>query len=146
MATMKVDNLGSSKAVSDTRRKKAASGKGGEFAQRLKETAGVMETDGAVEDAPVTAVESILSIQEVPDATDEQSRGQARKYGENLLDHLEALRLDLLAGLVPKDRLAALAQTMRAQKCMTDDSRLREIIDEIELRAEVEIAKLTRGI
>jgi hypothetical protein len=146
MATMKVKDLGSSKAISDTRRKKAASGKGGEFAQRLKETAGVAKTDGAVEGAPVSAVESILSVQEFNDATDGRSRGLDRQYGERLLDHLEALRLDLLAGVVPKDRLTTLAQTMRAQKRLTDDPRLREIIDEIELRAEVEIAKLTRGI
>ncbi|MBT4220432.1 MAG: hypothetical protein HOL37_09535 [Rhodospirillaceae bacterium] len=33
---------------------------------------------------------------------------------------------------------------MRAQRRQTEDSKLNEIIDEIELRAEVEIAKLTR--
>jgi len=146
MATMKVKDVGSSKTVSDTRRKKAASGKGGEFAERLKEAAGVAETDSAAEGAPIGAVESILSVQEVNDATDGRSRGLDRQYGERLLDHLEALRLDLLAGVVPKDRLATLARTMRAHKRLTDDSRLREIIDEIELRAEVEIAKLTRDI
>ncbi len=146
MATMKVKGLESTKTASSTRRKKAASGKGGEFAQRLKETAGAAESDAAVEGAPVSTVESILSVQEVGDATDGRSRGLARQYGERLLDHLEALRLDLLGGVVPKDRLAALAQTMRAQKRLTDDPRLREIIDEIELRAEVEIAKLTRDI
>ncbi len=41
-------------------------------------------------------------------------------------------------------KLVDIAQMMRTQRQTTDDPRLNEIIDEIELRAEVEIAKLTR--
>jgi len=39
-----------------------------------------------------------------------------------------------------------LAQSMRQQRRQSDDPQLNQIIDEIELRAEVEIAKLTRVV
>jgi hypothetical protein len=68
----------------------------------------------------------------------------ARAHAEDVLDRLEALRAWILVGAMPKDKLVELAQRLRAQRQRSDDPRLNEIIDEIELRAEVEIAKLTR--
>ena len=64
--------------------------------------------------------------------------------GEDILDPLKGLRLSLLAGSVPKNKVVGIARLMRAQRQAPDDPRLNKIIDEIELRAEVEIAKLTR--
>ena len=49
-------------------------------------------------------------------------------------------------GTVSKDRLADLAQQMRQKMQEIDDPKLIEIINEIELRSEVEIAKLTRNL
>jgi hypothetical protein len=141
---MKITDLGSAKGVATTKRAKAA-GKGGEFAERLKEA--VAAGTGAVVDTPPPAtVESLLAVQEAPDAASERSRGLARRYGHDLLDRLEELRLGLLAGAIPKDRLAAIAQAVRQRRQKTDDPRLNAIIDEIELRCEVEIAKLTRPL
>jgi len=65
---------------------------------------------------------------------------------KELLDKLEDIRLGLLLGAIPKDNLSDLAHRMREKKQQVDDPGLLEIIDEIELRAEVEIAKLTRGV
>jgi hypothetical protein len=91
-------------------------------------------------------VEAILAVQEVPDSTEERSRGLVRKYGDDLLDRLETLRRDVLAGRVPKEGLADLAHALRLQRGKADDPRLNDIIKEIELRAKVEIAKLTRDV
>ncbi|NQV44302.1 MAG: flagellar assembly protein FliX, partial [Rhodospirillales bacterium] len=85
-------------------------------------------------------------VQEVPDSTEERSRGLLMAYGDELLERMEDLRLGLLAGSIPKDELAEMAHRMREKKHQVNDPRLMEIIDEIELRAEVEIAKLTRGV
>ena len=143
---MRVSELGSSKAPAPARRKKATPGKGGAFAVRLREVTGMAEAAGEIGSPPVPAVGSILAIQEVSDATEERSRGLARRYGDTILDRLEELRHDLLMGAMSKDKLAGLAQTMRAKRRTSADPRLNEIIDEIELRAEVEIAKFTRDV
>jgi len=143
---MKISNVGSAKSTPSTTRKKRVSAGDGAFAGELL---GAMETPAPaapVDTHAVGTVEAILAVQEVPDAPEERSRGLARQYGDDLLDRLESLRRDILLGAIPKEKLANLARALRAQRGQTDDPRLKGIIDEIELRAKVEIAKLTRVV
>lgn len=141
---MKVSRVDSSKTVSSAKKAKKSSGTGGLFAERLREAAGTAEAHEVTEPTSIGAVDSVIVVQEAPDSTEQRSRGLSMTYGQGVLDRLEDIRCDLLLGTVPKERLASLAQTMRAQRRQSKDARLNEIIDEIELRAEVEIAKLTR--
>lgn len=141
---MKISNVGSSKAATSAgRKKKTSAAAASEFANELRGTA---ETAAAtpVESAAVGAVESILSVQEVPDATEDHPRRLAQQYADDVLDRLESIRRDLLTGVVSKEKLVDLAQTLRSEKGKTNDPALKGILDEIELRAKVEIAKLTR--
>lgn len=142
---MKVSRTGGTPRVSGTRRAERKQDSD-DFAGHLGggDDTAVGESGGAVASNPSSSVDAILSLQEVPDATDERSRRSTRSHGEDLLERLDALRGWILAGTVPKDKLVELAQRLRAQRRRSDDPRLNEIIDEIELRAEVEIAKLTR--
>ena len=59
-----------------------------------------------------------------------------------MLDELEQIRLGLLLGAIPRARLEQLAQMVRARREQLDDAKLIAILDEIELRAAVELAKL----
>ena len=140
---MKVRDVNGPKGPSQVRRKKSGSG-GGAFAEALREAANTGEGKAVVEAAPVHTVDAVLAVQETDDATERRSRGLVRQYGDTLLDKLDAIRHDLLIGAVPKSKLAELAQSMRAQRARCSDPRLTSIIEEIELRCEVEIAKLTR--
>ena len=47
-----------------------------------------------------------------------------------------------MAGAVPAGRLQALTDMLRVKRESVDDPRLSDLIDEIELRAKVELAKL----
>ncbi len=146
---MKVSNVGPGKNIGRATRKKPASGKGSEFADRLTEVAKDGDAGGVVAMSGVGGVDSILAIQEaaeVPGSTEEWSRRRAQQYGGDLLDRLEDLRHDILTGAVAKEKLVELAKTMRAQRQKSNDPRLNQIIGEIELRAEVELAKLTREV
>ena len=140
---MKISKVGSGKKAAGTSRPNAAAGKGDIFAQHLKEAASTLAAQRISESAAAQPVGSILAVQETPDSTQGRSRGLAMPYGGDLLDHLEDLRRDLLTGAIAKEKLSGLAQKMRAHRRQTDDPRLNAIIDEIELRAEVEIAKMT---
>lgn len=90
--------------------------------------------------APVGAVDGILAAQEVPDSSKGRSRGLARGY--NLLDRLDDIRLGLLMGAIPKAGLLDLRRQVRERRGDVRDPRLAAILDEIELRASVELAKL----
>lgn len=88
-------------------------------------------------------VDSILLLQEVSDATADTAEGKRR--GEELLDRLDQIRHGLLLGEIPRHSLEALeAAVIRTRDAVTDP-RLREILGEIELRARVELAKLSRA-
>lgn len=144
---MKISNVGSTKSASSTTRKKKTSSSGeSDFASELLGATETPEANAPVETHAVGGVESILAVQEVPDAPDERSRGLARQYGDDILDRLEGVRRDLLLGAIPKEKLVDLARALRARQSQTDDPQLKAIIDEIELRAKVEIAKLTRTV
>ncbi len=145
---MKISKVGSSKQAASTKRKKAAA-KSGEFAERVRSTIGTggPESAQSVEGtAAVAGVDAILAVQEVSDSTEGRSRGLLRQYGDDLLNRLDELKLAILTGAIAKDDLAELAQKLRQKRQQSDDPKLNEIIDEIELRAEVEIAKLTRDL
>jgi hypothetical protein len=146
MADMKIDNVGAGRGAAASRKSRKTAASGGSFSDTLKETAESLETGTVGGVGGVSQIGGIISVQEVPDSTEERSRGLLMTHGEDLLSRLDELRLGLLMGAIPKDDLADLAHRMRQKKQQIDDPRLTEIIDEIELRAEVEIAKLTRGV
>jgi hypothetical protein len=69
-------------------------------------------------------------------------REAAGRYGTDLLDRLTALRMEVLEGRVSASRLTALAHAIRKDRAPCGDLRVDEILDAIELRVEVELAKL----
>jgi len=141
---MKVSKVGGPEGPQATR-KKSKTGKTDEtFADNLKETHAPENVAHVVDSSAIGGVESILSMQEVPDATEERARAILKQYGDDLLTRLEDLRHGILAGVYSKEKLTELAQRLRQKRTDSNDPRLNEIIDEIELRAEVEIAKLAR--
>ena len=94
----------------------------------------------------VTAVGSILAAQEIDVDDGLKSRNQLRKYGEDILERLDEIKQNLLIGGNSRDILANLAQTLRMKKSATNDPGLISIINDIELRAAVELAKYTRNL
>ena len=89
---------------------------------------------------PIAALDSILALQGMDDTTDGRSRGL--KHGEHLLDMLDQVRDGLLAGGIPRATLNRLANAVTRRKEQFADPHLQEVLDEIELRAHVELAKL----
>ncbi len=89
---------------------------------------------------PLSPVEVLLSVQEVPDVL--AGRRRAMQRGNSLLDRLEELRLGLLAGTLPRERLSELARLARTTRETVDNPGLAAVLDEIDLRVAVELAKL----
>jgi hypothetical protein len=87
------------------------------------------------------AISPLLNLQEVDDSTSGPSKAKAR--AEDLLDKLDEIRHALLSGGLSESKLNALSQVAQSQRAEVDDPRLAEILDEIDLRAQVELAKLS---
>ena len=116
---------------------KPASGTGSSF--QVSDTG---EVRGAVVSGPgpIGALDSILMLQGLDDSMD--GRGKAVAHGENLLDMLDQVRDGLLAGGVPRATLNRLANAVTRRQEQFNDPKLQGVLDEIELRAHVELAKL----
>ena len=150
---MKVE--GPSKSSATTGAKKAGKAKragGSSFASSLDSSG---STDAVEQTAPaaggmVGAVDALIALQEVesPDAADADSGAsgdreqRARKWGADMLDGLEEIRVGLLLGRIPRHRLTEIADAASRGKTQSNDPRLAAILEEIEVRALVELAKL----
>ena len=86
-----------------------------------------------------TAIDSLISAQEVSEFA--VGRRRAVERGRDLLDQLDAVRVALIAGAIPKQRLEQLVATLAAKHTSLADPGLAAVLDEIELRARVELAK-----
>ena len=93
--------------------------------------------------APLAAVESILTLQGMDDSTSGRSKGL--QQGEVLLGLLDQVRDGLLSGGIPRSTLNRLANAVGRRHENFADPKLQGVLDEIELRARVELAKLEQA-
>lgn len=92
--------------------------------------------------ASISALDTLLALQGADSSTSEEAAKKARKRASDLLDHLDKIKVGLLTGELPKSTLQQLAQTIATHREQALDPKLAEILDEIDLRAQVEMAKL----
>jgi hypothetical protein len=120
-------------------RKDGKSKSAGGFADNLR-----TEDDApaaAVSAAPaLTGISALMALQEVPDAMAGRKRAVAR--GNQLLDRLDDLKRGMLLGRIGADKLGDLARLAAQSATEVEDPGLRDVLQEIELRARVELAKL----
>jgi hypothetical protein len=90
-------------------------------------------------------IDALLGLQEVSDEHPRRSRRQALARGNDILDRLERLKLDILSGRVPPNALRELSEMVRQTRQGVDDETVAAVLDEIRLRAEVELAKIARS-
>lgn len=88
--------------------------------------------------APMTGIDVLLALQAVEDPR--FAKRKAVRRGRSLLDALEDIRVDLLLGQVSEERLGQLL-TMLSQARERSEPELDAVIDDIELRVRVELAK-----
>lgn len=141
---MKVSKTSGPKGPDSTRKKSKTSDDGSGFADALKSASGAEATEKSQTTSSVGHIDAIFAVQQTADATDHKSRGLMMNYGNEMLDRLEQLRVSILNGAVSKDRLQDMARRLRERTSNSDDPRLNDLINDIELRVEVEIAKLRR--
>jgi hypothetical protein len=131
---MKVNGPSEIKSNAISRRKKTAGG--GDFSVGM---GGASETDaaqGVARTVPVTSLDSLLALQEVGERD-----ARPFKRGEETLDLLDDIRHGLLMGGIPLSKMTALTRVIAGERGHVSDPELAQILDEIDLRAQVELAK-----
>ena len=88
----------------------------------------------------ISSVDAVIGMQEITD--DNKDERGAKNRANLILDKLEDIRMGLLLGEIPKSNLEELSKVLQVARENSVDSKLLEIIDDIELRAKIELAKL----
>jgi len=143
---MKVEGPGGVRGGSSVRRTGKSGGTSrSDFAKQV--SAGDEDeasTRGVGATAGLSGVMGVLAIQEVDEVDDAAKRAsRGKKRAQEMLDKLDEIRLGLLSGELTADRVVELARTVQSRRVEVDDPKLAEILDAIDLRAQVELAKLT---
>ena len=93
--------------------------------------------------AGVNSIGALLALQDVEGPLERRRRSVNR--AGRILDRLDALKIGMLEGGVSRGNLGGLMEAVRDQRAATDDPGLEGVLDEIELRAAVELAKFERA-
>lgn len=137
----KVNDVNKAKDLAPGKVKKSTGG--ADFSSYLKETA--KSGSAPVSGMSGIAVADAIFAAQLADGVEERERKKKQiKRGFTLLDKLEEIRQALLGGYISVDRLIEISRFVKEQGTTGSDPRLDEIIAEIELRVEVELAKLTK--
>lgn len=139
-----IEKVGYSKPVNATRNvRRTGSTDGVAFANALSAAEGADGVSAANAVGSIAALggaTGLIGIQEVND--EEMHRRKAVKRGRLTLEALEKLRDGLLLGELPLSTLRSLEKLVEQERASTHDPSLTAILDDIELRAAVELAKL----
>lgn len=135
-----VDTLGIGKA--GPIKKKASASSGGDFGALIdgEEEAITSSTSGLSGLSPVASLAGLLAVQEA--STELETIQQRIEQGHELLDSLDQLRHGLLEGRISATTTKRLADQLRQEKSIVSDPQLLEILEDIDIRAQVELAKL----
>ena len=139
-----VEKVGYTRPVTTARPvKRTGNVSGPGFADALAAAEGVSGAEGIEATGSIGAISAmggLLGAQEVDER--EARRRQAAKRGRLTLDVLSNLRDALLMGSLPLATLRSLEKLVAQEREAVDDPTLLSILNEIEVRAAVELAKL----
>ncbi|HEY5237938.1 MAG TPA: flagellar assembly protein FliX [Rhizomicrobium sp.] len=133
---------GSGRIDSVTVRRASRTSQGGD-SFKVSDTADAPRASTVTGPGPIAAVDNILMLQGMDDST--SGRARAVAHGTNLLEMLDEVRDGLLAGGIPRATLNRIANAVGRRQENFADPKLQGVLDEIELRARVELAKLERA-
>jgi hypothetical protein len=140
--TMKVQSPSSANAGGSVRRSGGIAAPG--FVLPSEGTGAARATGNVAPAANLANIGALLALQSQDDVAERRRR--AAKRSTTLLDQLDEIRIAILGGGVSRDQVSALAATLRDYRDQVDDPALSAILDDVELRAEVELAKLQRAL
>ena len=138
---MKVSGTGNVGSAGGSRKANPAGGDG--FRLSTPATSGpaqVVRTTGVT---GVSSVDALLALQDVGGPLERRRRAVGR--AGRILDVLDEVKVAMLSGELRQDDLERLQRAVREERAATDEPGLEGVLNEIETRAAVELAKLSRG-
>lgn len=141
---MKITGTGPTDKTSGTKKAGGASKTGSTaFSGLLGEADDTAATSGAF---AIARVDSLLAAQASDDPAERAARGRMMGRADNVLDELEVLRKNMLAGSMTVGQMVDIADVIATHREKIADPALTAILDEIDLRAQIELAKMAKAL
>lgn len=137
---MKVEGPNRSQQSASTQKKSGVSGSGSAFGDMLSGSADAASGAGATH--TIAHIDALLAAQQAEDPTERAARRRVVQRADSLLEELEKMRMGLLGGTLTVGHLIDIADVVAQHRDKVMDPRMTAILDEIDLRAQIELAKL----
>lgn len=139
---MKVQGPGGIKDAGKTKKKSSASSADNASFDSMLASADAKETQSAASSGSIAQVDALLSIQEAEDPTQGGAKKRMRQRADKILNMLDDVRDAMLGGQLTVGHMVDIADVVASHREKITDPALTGIMDEIDLRAQVELAKM----
>lgn len=136
---MKVDGPGKVESAQGSKKSSKTSGASG-FRDMV--SGGVETAAPSGPTQSIASIDSLLMVQAAEDPTERAARKRMRQRADTILDELEKVRTGMLAGTLTVGHMVDIADVISAHREKIMDPALTAIMDEVDLRAQVELAKM----
>ncbi|MBI1327375.1 MAG: flagellar assembly protein FliX [Alphaproteobacteria bacterium] len=143
---MKIEGPGKSAPSSNVKKTQKKSGDGGGFLEALSGTDESSGVTGASATHSIANIDLLLSAQSVEDPTEKAARQRMKLRAGLLLNELEKVRHGMLTGELTVGNMIDVADVVTSHREKIADPQLTAILDEIDLRAQIEIAKMKMAL
>lgn len=142
---MKITGPDGTKSVGGAKKTEKSKGSSSAFSDML----GVEDADETAHASGASAIarmDVLLAAQASEDPGARAARGRMKKRGDQILRTLDRLRVGILTGNLTVGNLIDVADVVAQHREKINDPQLAGILDEIDLRAQIEIAKMTMAL
>lgn len=141
---MKVEGPQRTQQAGLAKKKDRISGGDGSFGDLL--TGGAGETRAGAAAHSIAAIDTLLAVQGADDPAQRAARRRMRVRADNLLQELGGIKVALLTGTLTVGHVIDIADVVASHREKVVDPQLTAILDEIDLRAQIEIAKMRKAL
>lgn len=136
---MKIDGPNKTQKSGETKKKSKVSGDGS-FGNMVEGGPSGAGSSNATQS--IAQLDSLLAVQGGEDPTEKSRRNKMAMRANTILDQLETMRMALLTGQLTIGHVIDIADVVASHREKITDPELTALLDEIDLRAQVEIAKM----
>ncbi len=140
---MKIEGPSRATASGPAKKKGGVAGTGG-FSDLVTGGTDAAAPAGAAHN--IASIDALLAAQAAEDPTARAARQRMKERAGSLLDQLEGIRAGLLTGTLTVGHVIGIADVVASHREKVVDPRLHALLDEIDLRARIEIAKMARAL
>ncbi|MDD3020999.1 MAG: flagellar assembly protein FliX [Alphaproteobacteria bacterium] len=94
----------------------------------------------------IAGIDALLMAQESEDPTERESRKRMKERADDLLGELDKIKIGMLTGTLSVGNMIDIADVVASHRERLKDPMLSSLLDEIDLRAQIEIAKMQMAL